>query len=172
MKVAPIVNEPEWLAIAWTFEGLREVPGAPTAPTIRRWLEELRAWWRDDETPWCGVAMAAWMRAAGQPIPREWYRARAWLGWGSPIARAAVGAVVVIDRKGGAHVGLVVGEDADGNLQVLGGNQGDAVSVRAFPRNRVMGYRWPPRAPANWAQRLQNDLPMVAGRVAISTSEA
>jgi hypothetical protein len=42
------------------------------------------------------------------------------------------------------HVGFVVGEDmARHALLLLGGNQGNAVSVAAFDRNRVVGYRWP-----------------------------
>lgn len=137
--------EPAWLAEARRHVGLREVPGAPTAPTIARWLQRLGAWWRDDETPWCGVAVAAWMQAADVgPLPKFWMRARAWADWGLPLERPAHGCVVVFERQGGGHVGLLVGEDMAGNLLVLGGNQGDAVSVRAFPRARVLAYRWPP----------------------------
>jgi hypothetical protein len=28
-------------------------------------------------------------------------------------------------------------------VYLLGGNQGDRVSVRAYPRKRLLGYRWP-----------------------------
>lgn len=45
-------------------------------------------------------------------------------------------------RDGGGHVGFVVGMTAAGNLLVLGGNQDDAVNVKAFPLSRVTGYRW------------------------------
>jgi hypothetical protein len=53
------------------------------------------------------------------------------------------GCIVVFTREGGGHVGFVVGQDQQGNLLVLGGNQGDAVNVKAFPLARVSGYRWP-----------------------------
>lgn len=139
--------EPAWLQAARRDIGLREIPGAPTAPTIARWLQQLGAWWGDDETPWCGTACAAWMRAAGITPPAAWYRARAWAAWGSPLAGPLVGAVAVLDggpsRPGAGHVGLVVGLDAAGRLILLGGNQGDAVGYTPFARHRVLAYRWP-----------------------------
>lgn len=139
------MTEPAWLSEARTHVGLREIPGAPTAPAIARWLQQLGAWWADDETPWCGVAVAAWMQAAGVgPLPRLWMRARAWADWGQPLAGPAHGCVVVFERKAGGHVGLVVGQNRAGELLVLGGNQGDSVNVRAFPRARAVAYRWPP----------------------------
>lgn len=159
--------DPPWLAEARRHEGLREIPGAPTAPTIQRWLADLGAWWRDDETPWCGVAVAAWMQAAGvTPLPRFWMRARAWADWGQPLPWAALGAVAVFSRKGGGHVGLVTGEDQDGNLLILGGNQGNAVNIRAFPRDRLLAFRWPPgRALPRFEQ-------LAMGSAAATTGEA
>lgn len=133
-----------WLAEARSHIGLREIPGAQTAPTIQRWLADLGAWWRDDETPWCGVAVAAWMRAAGIEPPPNWFRAKAWLAFGMPLSEPVAGCVVVFERPGGGHVGLVTGVDQIGRLLVLGGNQGNAVSEVPFARERVLGYRWPP----------------------------
>ena len=136
--------EPLWLTEARADIGVREVPGAATAPTIARWLIELKAWWSGDEVPWCGTAVAAWMRAADVALPQHWYRAKAWAEWGQPLREPAHGCVVVFERTGGGHVGLVVGQTQIGDLLVLGGNQGDAVNVRSFPRHRVYAYRWPP----------------------------
>lgn len=159
--------EPAWLIEARRHDGLREIPGAPTAPTIARWLVQLGAWWRDDATPWCGVAVAAWMQAAGiGPLPKFWMRARAWADWGQALERPAHGCVVVFERQGGGHVGLVVGEDAAGNLLVLGGNQGDAVNVRAFQRSRVLAYRWPP------GRDLPGSVQLARGSAAATTGEA
>ena len=42
----------------------------------------------------------------------------------------------------------MVGRDKAGNLMVLGGNQGDAVSIRPFALSRVAGYRWPSSYPS------------------------
>ena len=54
-----------------------------------------------------------------------------------PLQAPTVGCVVVFEREGGGHVGLVVGADTKGRLLVLGGNQGDAVSIAPFDRSRV-----------------------------------
>ena len=139
------LHEPIWLQNARADLGLREIPGAPTAPRIAEWLSKLRAWWRDDETPWCGVAVAGWMVQSGiDALPKHWYRARGWLDWGLPLDRAFLGAIVVFEREGGGHVGIVVGRDHLGRLLVIGGNQGNAVSIAPFLPERVLGYRWPP----------------------------
>ncbi len=133
-----------WLDVGLKDVGLREVPGKATAPRIAGWLMSLKAWWLDDETPWCGVAVAAWMREANvTALPLHWYRARGWLDWGIALDRPVRGCVVVCERGASGHVGLVTGYDAAGKLLVLGGNQGNAVNVSAFETSRVLGYRWP-----------------------------
>lgn len=137
-------DEQTWLKIAREDIGLKEIPGAKTAPKILGWLQTLKVWWTDDETPWCGIAMAAWMRAADIDPPKAFYRAKAWLDWGIKVDCPVVGAVVIFTRDGGGHVGLIVGKDQRGRLLVLGGNQGNAVSVVPFDMARVDGYRFPP----------------------------
>lgn len=94
-------------------------------------------------TPWCGTFAAHCVTEAGLKPPKEWYRATAWLTLPVGLSRPAYGCVVVFSREGGGHVGFVVGKDQHGNLMVLGGNQGDAVSIKPFPLSRVTGFRWP-----------------------------
>ncbi len=165
----PNTYEAPWLTEAKRHLGLREMPGAPTAPTIARWLQQLGAWWADDETPWCGTAVAAWMRACGFTPPKAWYRAKAWATWGDELQAPAPGAVVVFEREGGGHVGLVVGQDQLGRLLVLGGNQGNAVSIAPFDRRRAIAYRWPSEA---FQPFPLPPLPTVASNAASSTNEA
>jgi uncharacterized protein (TIGR02594 family) len=159
--------EPAWLVEARKHIGMREVPGAATAPTISRWLADLGAWWRDDETPWCGVAVAAWVKAAGLPLPKHWYRARAWLDYGEPMAAPAVGCIVIFEREGGGHVGLLVGEDEKRRLCVLGGNQGNRVSIAPFDRDRLLGFRWPDPSVRHYPH-----LPIISSTAASSRNEA
>jgi uncharacterized protein (TIGR02594 family) len=137
------MSEPAWIVEARKHIEMREVPGKGTAPTIARWLRELRAWWDDDETPWCGVFVAACVEAAGFKKPKNWFRARAWLEFGQRIVTPAVGCIVVFERSGGGHVGFLMGQDEHGRLMVLGGNQANAVTIAPFDRSRVLGYRWP-----------------------------
>jgi hypothetical protein len=54
---------------------------------------------------------------------------------------------------------------------VLGGNQGDKVSIAAFPLNRVLGYRWPLREFAPTIRGL-NNLPLMESDGKLSTNEA
>ncbi|HHU2470361.1 TPA: TIGR02594 family protein, partial [Escherichia coli] len=91
--------------------------------------------------------------------------AKSYLDWGEKLDTPAYGCIVVFTRVGGGHVGFVVGRRANGDLLVLGGNQGDAVNIRAFPTSRVSGYRWPADEPRNTAL-----LPV--GDAATSTNEA
>lgn len=160
---------PLWFEVAGQDIGMRELPGAPTAPKIAQWLAKLGAAWRDDETPWCGTAVAAWMKAAGADIPKHWYRARAWLDWGLKIDAPIVGCVVVFERQGGGHVGLVAGKDEAGNLMVLGGNQGDAVNIKPFSMQRVLGYRWPADVGPS---PIYAELPTMLESGSLSTNEA
>jgi uncharacterized protein (TIGR02594 family) len=137
------MNEPKWMTRARRYLGLRETPGKATTPTIARWLRELNAWWADDATPWCGVFVAAVMRNEGFKAPPHWYRARAWLNFGIGIEEPVPGCIAVFERGGAGHVGFVVGTDERGRLMILGGNQGDAVTIAPFDKSRVLGYRYP-----------------------------
>lgn len=160
------MSEPAWLTIARGYLGVREIPGKETAPTIARWLKGLRAWWSDDETPWCGVFAAAIMQQAGYERPKAWYRAKSWLDYGTPLQKPERGCIVVYDRKGGGHVGFVTAKDQAGRIYTLGGNQGNAVSEVPFDPSRILGFRWPPGAPPP-----HSPLPVIAGGGPVSTDE-
>jgi hypothetical protein len=60
--------------------------------------------------------------------------------------RLAPGAVLVFEREGGGHVGFYVGEDGT-SYHVIGGNQGDAVSVARIAKTRLVASRWPKGVP-------------------------
>jgi len=139
---------PRWLKTAKKFDGLREVPGPRHNSTILGWLESLRAWWRDDETPWCGVFVAYCMKESGLPIPKLYMRAKAWADYGSLLRpdRLSPGAILVFDRAGGGHVGFYVGEDA-GFYYVLGGNQANGVNTMKLGKSRLIASRWPKGEP-------------------------
>lgn len=143
MKQSKSLPDPLWLAQARAHIGLAEIAGKAHNPTIRHWLLSLKAWWTDDETPWCGTFVAHCCRTAHRALPPHWYRARDWLNTGTRLERPAYGCIAVFERKGGGHVGFVVGQDKEGNLLILGGNQGNRVSVAPFERSRVLGYVWP-----------------------------
>lgn len=156
----------KWLNEAYKHIGLKEIKGAGTNLTIKSWLSNLRSWWSDDETPWCGTFVAHCIKTSGYQLPKHWYRAKDWLNWGVTIDKPCYGCIVVFERTGGGHVGFVVGKDKLGRLLVLGGNQGDAVSTVPFDINRVAGYRMPDSV------TLRTPLPLVLANVKSSSNEA
>lgn len=135
-------TELPWIAEARKHIGMheRDTRGLKTIPL---WVKALRGWWSDTKTPWCGTFAAHCLKAAGRDIAKHWYRAKDWLNTGTRLTKPAYGCIVVFERKGGGHVGFVVGQDKAGNLMVLGGNQGDAVNIKPFAKSRVLAYVWP-----------------------------
>lgn len=133
----------KWLEEAEKHMGLRETKGpAHSATILQFWKDIKRGGIKDDETPWCAAFAGAMLERAGIKSSR-FESARSYETWGQPLKDPIRGCVVVFSRQGGGHVGFVVGQDKAGNLLVLGGNQGDEVNVRAFPRSRATAYRWP-----------------------------
>jgi uncharacterized protein (TIGR02594 family) len=132
-----------WIAEAWKLNGLRETPGpAHTPEIVQMWKDIKRGGIKDDETPWCAAFVGAMLERVSIRSSR-FESAKSYLEWGQVIPEPCEGCVVVFTREGGGHVGFVIGKDARGNLLVLGGNQSNAVNVRAFPLSRVTGYRYP-----------------------------
>lgn len=137
------MTEQKWIVEARKLVGLREIKGRNHSPEIlQMWRDIKRGGIKDDETPWCAAFVGAMLERAGIRSSR-FESARSYLDWGQVIAEPVMGCVVVFTRQGGGHVGFCIGRDNAGNLLILGGNQSDAVNVRAFPVSRVTGYRWP-----------------------------
>lgn len=160
-----MVDQP-WVALARKLVGISEVRGPQHNPEIlQMWRDIKRGGIKDDETPWCAAFVGAMLERAGIRSSR-FESARSYLDWGQQLALPVPGCVVVFTRQGGGHVGFAVGRDRTGNLLVLGGNQSDAVNVRAFPVSRVTGYRWPEGVPVP-----AEPLPQL-GAAAVSEREA
>lgn len=139
--------------VAQRFIGTKEVPGATANPVVLAMLQLEDQRIHDDAVPWCSafVNYIAWLLW----LPRsKSLAARSWLGVGVPIkpadARAAFD-VVILQRGDGeqpdasvlaapGHVGWFGGLD-NGSVLVLGGNQGDSVSLARFPAAHILGVR-------------------------------
>lgn len=142
------MSEPKWLSIARSYVGTKEIPGKKHNSVILSWLAKLNAWWRDDETPWCGVFVAHCIREAGLPVPANWMRAKAWSDYGANLrsTHVAPGAILVFARAGGGHVGFYVGEDKL-YFYVLGGNQSNETNIAKIAKARCIAIRWPKGEP-------------------------
>jgi uncharacterized protein (TIGR02594 family) len=158
---------PKWLETAKALVGTQEIPGPAHNPLIVKWLAKLNAWWRNDETAWCGVFAAHCMQEAGLPYPTHYYRAKAWADYGSLLRRDRLspGAILVFERKGGGHVGFYVAEDT-AFFYVLGGNQANSVNVMKIAKSRCIASRWPKGVPVNGKPIYRN------GGAAVSDNEA
>lgn len=135
---------PKMLVEALKLFGTRETAGAGNTPAIMAWAREIGGdiakVYTADSIPWCGLFAAIVAKRAGKPLPSSPLWARAWASWGDKSPRAALGDVLVFVRNGGGHVGLYVGEDASA-YHVLGGNQGDAVSIVRIAKTRCIAVR-------------------------------
>ena len=166
------MSELKWIAEARKYIGLAEIPGKQHNPVIVNWLKTLNAWWAEDETPWCGTYVAHCLRSAGRGIPKHWYRAREYENYGTKLQQPAYGCLAVLTRTGGGHVGFVVGEDQAGNILLLGGNQGNKVSIAAFPKSRITAYVWPSFADGTPSRPAEHRYQLPIGIAAASKSEA
>jgi uncharacterized protein (TIGR02594 family) len=137
--------EPSWLRFAFDelLAGVAELPGPPTQPRIALY-EKTVGMAPDDELPWC-AAFVHWCLAQAGLAGTGKPSARSFTSWGNPTP-PRFGAVAVywrVDPKGWqGHVGFVVGS-SPGTLIVLGGNQGNAVSIELFSNAKLLGCRWP-----------------------------
>lgn len=166
-------SELPWMAHARKFIGLKEIKGASHNSNIVAWAKEVsNGAINDDETPWCGIFVGGILSDLNMPIVAGAPSARAWLGLPVKLDKPAYGSIVVFWRGTpsgwSGHVGFLVGKDRYGNLMVLGGNQGDKVSIAPFTPGRVLGYRWPSKYPSE--QRF--NLPVLASDGKVSTNEA
>lgn len=166
------MQDPAWIVQAKTYLGQKEIKGPHHNAHILKWWKDIGAPFKDDETPWCGAFVGGVLSEVGIKPVKGGASARAWRNMKVKLDKPAVGCVVVFWRgsKTGTagHVGFVVGKDQKGNLMVLGGNQGDAVTIRPFDTARVLGYRWPGIYP--FEERF--NLPVINSDGKLSTNEA
>ena len=133
--------------------GTREVKGPKHNPDIVQMFADVgHRWVQDDETAWCAAFAGAMLERAGLPSTRK-LNARSYMDWGKPVALDAAqpGDVIIFSRgdpKGWqGHVGFFV-KHAGTHIEVLGGNQSDAVSIARYPVSRLLGVRrWPDAQP-------------------------
>lgn len=139
------MHDARWLTEAWREFGQAEQRGD-------RHNARIVAFFRDvghpeivrDEVAWCAAFCGACLERTGIASTRS-LLARSYLKWGVALARPRVGCIAVLSRgsdPGKGHVGFWLGE-TDNAVILLGGNQGNAVSVAHYPKSRLLGLRWP-----------------------------
>lgn len=140
-------------AVAQRFLGVKETAGATSTPIVLAMLQLDQSWAEDDAIAWCSAFVNFCCFVLGLRRSKS-LAARSWLlvGRSIPLTDAQVGYdVVILARGDGAqpgaetiaapgHVGFYAGQDAT-HVLLLGGNQGDAVSLAPFPKSRILGIR-------------------------------
>jgi uncharacterized protein (TIGR02594 family) len=69
--------------------------------------------------------------------------ASSFANYGQRVSGPQVGAIAVMGRRGGGHVGIVSGIDASGNPIVVSGNNGNRVREAPISRGRIYAYVMP-----------------------------
>ena len=96
---------------------------------------------------WCAIFVDHVSRQCSKQRAVKPAVARSWLKVGVTPARPHIGDLVVFWRESPTswkgHVGFYVGQDFDGKIFVLGGNQGPqrSVVIQRYPTDRLLGYR-------------------------------
>jgi uncharacterized protein (TIGR02594 family) len=101
-----------------------------TNPTSRRSL-------------WCGAFMNFVLERSGHEGTGS-DLAKSFASIGRRVSGPQVGAIAVMSRRGGGHVGVVSGIDSAGNPIIISGNsRGRRVAEGTYPRGRVYAYVMP-----------------------------
>lgn len=135
----------DWMPIAKTYLGVHEGVGDADNPkVVELFTLAGHPEVKHDSTAWCaafvgGVLAKANVGGTGSLAARSYEK------FGVRLEMPVFGCIGVKSRKGSAwagHVGFVVGANRN-QIILLGGNQNDAVSVAAFPRDQFTAFVWP-----------------------------
>jgi uncharacterized protein (TIGR02594 family) len=137
---------PPWMAEMHRRMGLHEIND--TEPLID-WLKIGRFLGNPRNLPWCGDAVetAIVKTLPDEIVPSNPFFAQNWKDFGVECG-FIVGAIGVIKWSPNAgHVGIVAGLDGSDRINLLGGNQQNAINIASFPRKAFIASRWPKTFP-------------------------
>ena len=90
---------------------------------------------------WCGAFMDLILRKTGHKGGGN--LALGYEHYGTRVSGPEIGAIAVMGRRGGGHVGVVAGIDPNGNPIVISGNHNHTVAEAVYPRRRIITYVMP-----------------------------
>jgi len=90
---------------------------------------------------WCGAFMDMVLRRTGHSGGGN--LASAYAHYGQRVSGPQVGAIAVMGRRGGGHVGVVSGVDPNGNPIIVSGNHNHTVAESVYPAGRISAYVLP-----------------------------
>jgi uncharacterized protein (TIGR02594 family) len=108
-----------------------------------RLVSEARRWIGTNPTGrsrlWCARFMNFVLRRTGHSGTSS-DMARSFASYGHRVRGPRVGAIAVMSRHGGGHVGVVSGFDDRGNPIIISGNHGHRVAEAVYSRSRIYAY--------------------------------
>lgn len=90
---------------------------------------------------WCGAFMDLVLKRTGHAGGGN--LASAYARYGTRVSGPQVGAIAVMGRRGGSHVGVVSGVDPNGNPIIVSGNHNHTVAESVYPAGRISAYVLP-----------------------------
>lgn len=135
---------PRLVAEGLKLMGITEIPGPKSNSDIMAWAREVGVGhvYGNDDIAWCGLFVALVVHRSGRNIVKDPLWARNWAKWGVKAERPMLGDILVFKRGTGGHVGLYIAEDAN-TFYVLGGNQGNRVSITRIMKDMLIDARRP-----------------------------
>jgi len=137
---------PEYAKLAVSYDGLAEVPGKKSNPTILLWIRKFFSWAKDDgELAWCAIFINTMLARCGIKGTGK-ANARSFLKWGHSVKSAPrKGDIVVFWRSSPkswkGHVAIYWSGFGTGKIKVFGGNQRNKACFADYPESRVLDYR-------------------------------
>ena len=140
---------PRLVQAAIEYIGLKEVPGQKNNPVIMQMAEAVGVAdiYKNDDTSWCALFISFLCKKTNKPLPLtkdkyDYIRAAWFLKYGNPVRSGdeKLGDILVFQRTGGNHVGIYIAESKD-TFYVLGGNQGNSVSIAEISKFRLREAR-------------------------------
>ena len=87
---------------------------------------------------WCGAFMDLVFKRTGHAGGGN--LASAYAKYGTRVSGPQVGAIAVMRRAGGGHVGVVSGIDPNGNPIIISGNHNRTTAESVYPASRITAY--------------------------------
>jgi uncharacterized protein (TIGR02594 family) len=141
------------IEFARSYLGTRELKGSADNPKIMEMYRTVgHDWVEHDEVAWCAAFVGHCLEKAGFASTRK-LNARSYLTWGEKVAgleQAREGDVVIFTRGSSTtqgHIAFFL-KATGSQIEVLGGNQSDGVTVARYARSRLLGIRRPLRSDA------------------------
>ena len=123
--------------------GYTGITGQKSNPNVLKYFSEIGiSWVKDDDTAWCS-AFVNWVLMKCNIKGTNELNARSFLNWGIRKSKPDMGDIVVLWRGSKeswqGHVGFYICDRGD-TIMILGGNQDNSVSIKAFSKLQVLAY--------------------------------